>query len=285
MKSIYKKLSVVTTILFISFIIYSAYLLYILPDTLVRANVLNMLDIPKTRPVLGQLNFILGLSGVLGLVSIILLIVADNSYSNQNVVYVEGFKGKNGGNGNTETSEAEEDTTTFEYKKKKSTEILETYKNNPKEACDKLLSFICKEMQASTGAIYVKSTNNNSINFIELYSSFAFIIPESKKVRFEFGEGLAGQVAKSGKLINIQSVPEGYIKIFSGLGEASPNSLIIIPIIKDNEILGVAEIASFKTFKKKEEAVLQEIFNIITEKVNLPLLVFEESDDEITVES
>ena len=65
---------------------------------------------------------------------------------------------------------------------------------------------------------------------------------------FEMGEGLVGQVAQTGEVINLNEVPDGYIQVISGLGKASPSSLIIYPVKKNEEVIAVFELASFLPF-------------------------------------
>jgi putative methionine-R-sulfoxide reductase with GAF domain len=111
----------------------------------------------------------------------------------------------------------------------------------------------------------VKKKGNT--RYIELFASFAYHVPEGEIVTFKFGEGLAGQVAKEGKLVNLQSVPEGYIQILSGLGSSSPTNLIIIPVRSEGEIIGVVEIASFKEFSQQHEVLLQSTFDKLSLKL------------------
>ena len=109
------------------------------------------------------------------------------------------------------------------------------------------------------------------------FSSYAYHVPEGEKISFRFGEGLAGQVAKEGKMINIDAVPEGYIRILSGLGSASPRHLIIIPLKEADQVRGVVEIASFHSFSSQTEIELQQTFD----KLALKLI----NDDNVSLEN
>jgi putative methionine-R-sulfoxide reductase with GAF domain len=80
-----------------------------------------------------------------------------------------------------------------------------------------------------------------------------------EELSFEAGEGLAGQVALDRKLINLKNVPEGYITVKTGLGQASPSSLIVFPVINDNQLIGVMELASFREFTSEDEAFFNEL--------------------------
>lgn len=134
-----------------------------------------------------------------------------------------------------------------------------------KDFAKDLLWSLAKELDASQGAFFTTSINQEGIHIIQFLAGYAYHLPESETIEFEFGEGLSGQVAKEGKLINIQTVPDGYIQILSGLGQSSPNSIIIFPIIKDDKVIAVVELASFKLFSKDEENFLTELSsNVVT---------------------
>lgn len=72
--------------------------------------------------------------------------------------------------------------------------------------------------------------------------------------RFALGEGLAGQAAKGKSTIFVDCLPEGYVSVRSGLGEAPPSHLVLAPLLFDGEILGVLELGCFGEFSdlKKE---------------------------------
>jgi signal transduction histidine kinase/HAMP domain-containing protein/ActR/RegA family two-component response regulator len=66
--------------------------------------------------------------------------------------------------------------------------------------------------------------------------------------RFELGEGLPGQAALDRKRILLDDAPPGYVTVGSGLGSAAPNSLAVLPILFEDKVLGVLELASLHRF-------------------------------------
>ncbi len=66
--------------------------------------------------------------------------------------------------------------------------------------------------------------------------------------RFVLGESLAGQAALERKRILIENVPPGYLTVGSGLGVASPASVVMLPILFEDQVLGVLELASLHHF-------------------------------------
>ncbi|MBX2840575.1 MAG: GAF domain-containing protein [Flammeovirgaceae bacterium] len=130
------------------------------------------------------------------------------------------------------------------------------------------LSEICKELDASMGALYL-SIEIEGIKYIELEAGYAFQVLESKKLKYEYGEGIAGQVAGSGKEIILNTVPDGYISVFSGLGKATPNNLAILPIKLKEHVKGVLEIASFSEFKNGDIEFLKQAIELFLEEEEL----------------
>lgn len=155
----------------------------------------------------------------------------------------------------------------------KTTISLETVKNSlnqakdEKEALQAGLAAVCKQLEAGQGAIYtVKEVNG--IRKVELRSGYALSIGESTVISYEFGEGLIGQAASSGRTLYIDDVPEGYITILSGLGSASPRYLLIVPIRKNEHVQGVIEIASFTSTTEDQRKFVEESAQLISQKIS-----------------
>ncbi|MBY0425483.1 MAG: GAF domain-containing protein [Cytophagales bacterium] len=131
---------------------------------------------------------------------------------------------------------------------------------------DSVLSSLANELQASQAAFFKASIEGDK-RILKLKSSFAYHIPDSQEVVFEFGEGLSGQVAKDGNLINIKEIPDGYITILSGLGKSTPTNLVISPVKLDGNVVGVVEISSFNEFSADDEHLIELICNKLGEKL------------------
>lgn len=252
MKILYKNLALITSLLYTLSIIGLAYYLFIFPERIAnQTHLISLMEVPELKPVLDELYIFSGISILLGFVSIILHLFNKNNDEESNVVYIEKFKEKKD---SKETSDEDSDGNVDEELKEINSKIKKEADNKLK--AEKILSYLADQLEASQGAIYITDKKDNK-NIITLFASYAFVLPESQTVSYEFGEGLAGQVAKEQKLINISDIPEGYIKILSGLGESNPAHLILCPIMKDKKLIGVAEIASFKAFNKSDEVLVE----------------------------
>ncbi len=158
------------------------------------------------------------------------------------------------------------------YFKEKTAEIKDCIKSDvskklkdSKEVSEKILSCISKFYEIVQGEIYLVEKKNKK-DCLALSAAYAYFIPEGKVFEFGIGEGLIGQVAKERKILNLDDVPEGYIKVASGLGNATPSNLIIAPMINSkDELTGVFEIASFKAFSDSDKKILEEVGKFISQ--------------------
>ncbi len=112
--------------------------------------------------------------------------------------------------------------------------------------------------QIVQGEIYL--IQNNKIKLLETY---AYYVPEGKIIEFEIGDGLIGQVAKEKKLLCLDNIPDNYITVASGLGKATPSNLIIFPILFDQNLIGIIELASFQKFSKYDEAICMNASSVL----------------------
>lgn len=127
-----------------------------------------------------------------------------------------------------------------------------------------LLQNCARRLQIVQGLLYLKNPDNGVFS---LKSGYAFFT-ESEPITYIEGETLAGQVAKNKTVLNLSKVPDNYIAIMSGLGDGSPNFLLIVPIISpNNETIGILELASFKSFSSEVEELFAYIGQKLGEKL------------------
>ncbi|MCK4920057.1 MAG: GAF domain-containing protein, partial [Bacteroidales bacterium] len=130
-------------------------------------------------------------------------------------------------------------------------EILRKEENDLQILCDTVLSTLVKYMGANQGMIFLLIKEKKD-TYLELTSAYAW---EKKKYidkKIQLGEGLIGQTAIERETIYLTDVPNEFINITSGLGDANPRSIIIIPFIFNGEQFGVMEMAFFKQLKPFE---------------------------------
>ncbi|RLD81011.1 MAG: hypothetical protein DRJ10_06710, partial [Bacteroidetes bacterium] len=138
-------------------------------------------------------------------------------------------------------------------------EILRRHTENINLLSKDIISSLIKYLKANQGGIFIlNDTDQNDIH-LELVAAYAFNREKFINKRINLGEGLVGGVAVEKYTIHMTDLPEEYIEIESGLGDANPNSLLIVPLKLENEVLGVMEIASFKEFKEYEIQLVERI--------------------------
>lgn len=114
---------------------------------------------------------------------------------------------------------------------------------------DRILSFIIKYLNANQGAFYKIEFDDtdNTKPYISLKSVYAYDRKKyAEQQRIEIGQGLVGQCYLEKETTRLKKIPQDYVRITSGLGDATPSFLAIVPLIYNREVEGIIEIASFK---------------------------------------
>ncbi|MFI5289164.1 MAG: response regulator, partial [Polyangia bacterium] len=106
---------------------------------------------------------------------------------------------------------------------------------------------------------------------LKLLSSFGYTRRKHLANQFSLGEGLVGQCALEKKPIVVEDIPPDYIRISSSLGESSPQSIAVLPVLFEGKIKGVIELGSFQKFSTIHLTFLEQlmqsigvVFNMIT---------------------
>ncbi len=145
-------------------------------------------------------------------------------------------------------------------------EIKQFEQTGNENYCNVFLSGIASKKEIIQAAVYLYDREQDP-PVLRFLTGYACNEEYTKELTFEAGEGLPGQVILDKKILNLQNVPEGYITVKTGLGEASPSSLLIIPIMLEEEILGVIELASFHNFSDKDESFMKGIAGHLAGKI------------------
>ncbi len=103
---------------------------------------------------------------------------------------------------------------------------------------------------------------------LRLIAGYGLRADKDAPIQYRIGQSLIGQVAKSKRPVVVNEIPEGYIQISSGLGEAPPASLAIMPLMFEGQVLGVVELASFSKFTAIQLAFLEQLAETLGISVN-----------------
>ncbi|HEX8824778.1 MAG TPA: response regulator, partial [Archangium sp.] len=129
-----------------------------------------------------------------------------------------------------------------------------------------IMSELTPLVSAHHGAFFLMDVED-SHPVAKLTSSYAYRERKNVGNRFRLGEGVVGQCALEKKTILLTHVPADYIRITSGLGEASPLNLIVLPVLFEGEVKAVIELASFHPFS----AIHQIFLDQLTESIGVVL--------------
>lgn len=138
-------------------------------------------------------------------------------------------------------------------------EILRRHTENINLLSKDIISSLIKYLNANQGGIFILNDTDEKDVYLELIAAYAFNREKFFDKRINLGEGLVGGVAVEKYTIYLTDLPEEYIDIESGLGDANPKSLLIVPLKLEDDVLGVIEIASFNEFKQYEIELVERI--------------------------
>lgn len=134
----------------------------------------------------------------------------------------------------------------------KFSDLLRSNNNDLAKLCNSIISELVKYINANQGGLYLINRNNPSDVYIELTAVYAYNRKKFITQRIELGEGLIGQAALEKGVIYMTDIPPGFVKITSGLGEALPRNIIIVPLKVDDTVYGMIELASFQIIKQHQ---------------------------------
>lgn len=148
-------------------------------------------------------------------------------------------------------------------------EILRTNNNDLLKLADEIISNLVKYLKANQGALYIIDDElEGNEQTMSMKACYAWDKKKFLNHKIYKGEGLAGQCWQEGDTIYLTEVPQNYIKITSGLGDANPTSVLIVPLKVNDQIFGVVEVASFTTFQDYEIEFVQKIAESIASTIS-----------------
>jgi CheY-like chemotaxis protein/signal transduction histidine kinase/HAMP domain-containing protein len=132
-----------------------------------------------------------------------------------------------------------------------------------------IMSELTPLVSAHHGAFFLVDQENGDEPALKLVSSYAYKQRKHVANRFELGESLVGQAALEKKPILLTNVPDDYVQINSGLGEAPPRNIIVLPILFEGEVKGAVELASFNQFSQIHQIFLDQLADSVGVVINM----------------
>ncbi|HBI81068.1 MAG TPA: hypothetical protein DDY04_03745 [Bacteroidales bacterium] len=146
-------------------------------------------------------------------------------------------------------------------------EILRQNNNDLQKLCDSVIAALVKYVGANQGGIFLWNDEDKTHQYFELVSAFAWDRKKYLTKQIEKGEGLVGACALEKETIFMTDVPDDYVNITSGLGDANPRCVILVPLKHEDEVMGVIEMASFKVLENHEVEFIEKIAESIASTI------------------
>jgi signal transduction histidine kinase/HAMP domain-containing protein len=126
-----------------------------------------------------------------------------------------------------------------------------------------LMSELPPLVEAQYGAFYIARSGQGDELEYQLLAGYGLPPRNRRPSSFLVGEGLIGQAALERRTILVTDLPDGYIAIGSGLGEAAPRGIMALPVLFEEQVLAVIELASFRPFGPVNQAFLEQIVETV----------------------
>ena len=142
--------------------------------------------------------------------------------------------------------------------------ILRSFKST-EELYSSIVKYVVTYVKANQGGLFLLNQEEQTIT---LTACYAYEKKKFLQKTLHLGQGLVGQCILERGTIHLTEIPKGYITITSGLGGASPSSLLIVPLKTNDEIFGALEIASFQKFEPYQIAFIENLAEGIASSIN-----------------
>ncbi len=129
-------------------------------------------------------------------------------------------------------------------------DLIRKHQNNIASLSDELISNIVNYLKAQQGGIFFFNDDDPQHKYLELVGCYAYQRKKFLEKRIEPGQGMVGQCFLEGETTYLTNLPEDYVNITSGLGQANPKVLLVVPLRINKQVLGVIEVAGLKPMEQ-----------------------------------
>ncbi len=146
-------------------------------------------------------------------------------------------------------------------------DLIRNYQNDISELSDRLIAGIVDYIGAEQGGLFFLNEDNQHEKYLELMGCYAYQRKKFMEKRVELGQGIVGQCFLEGETTYLTNIPKEYMYITSGLGLATPTTLLIIPLKINEDVVGVIETAGLKEFEQYKIDFLERLSESIASSI------------------
>ncbi|MDJ1506382.1 GAF domain-containing protein [Xanthocytophaga agilis] len=137
-------------------------------------------------------------------------------------------------------------------------EILRMHENI-KDLSNEIVKNLVQTLNATQGALFLLNTEKSQEPILEMTGCYAYKRTKHLTHEIAVGQGLVGQTYLEKETLYLKEIPEDFVRITSGLGDANPRNILLVPLKVNNDTIGIVELASFHEFEKHEIAFVEKL--------------------------
>jgi GAF domain-containing protein/HAMP domain-containing protein len=137
-------------------------------------------------------------------------------------------------------------------------ELLRKHNTDAPQLCKEVIRGFVKYLDVNQGALFLPREDDGT-GVLERVATYAYNRTKYITSRVAYGQGLVGQCVLEKETIYLAEVPADYVHITSGLGEAPPRSILVVPLLHNGDVYGVLEMASFRAFAPYQVAFVEKV--------------------------
>jgi CHASE3 domain sensor protein len=145
-------------------------------------------------------------------------------------------------------------------------EIIRKHQHDLTELTHRALDYLVKYLKSQQGSIFIVQVEDEKPS-LNLAACYAFDRRKYINKKIASGEGLVGQAFLEAHTILLKNIPKNYVSITSGLGDATPSCLLIVPLKYNEEVQAVLEIATFKEYQPYQVSFLEKAGEFIASAI------------------
>ncbi len=144
-------------------------------------------------------------------------------------------------------------------------EIIREHNGTQEEFGLIAINKLTRYTNAQVGGLYV--IDNTEEIFLELIAFYAYDRHKFFQQKILPGENLVGQCYLEKDTIFLTDIPDGYIKVSSGLGKEDAKSVLIVPLIVNEKIYGIIELASLNVFEPYQIEFIEKVSEVFASTI------------------